>query len=246
MAIIQGWLILTFVLLAPPPAVDRPEEIIRSAITAAGGETLLNSLPAARVTGKGTMFLGTNEAAFTCEQAYQLPGRYRTHVQCQEKGLQWEMLQVVNDGVARQQINGKVTPLLDAAARELQTATLLNEIAQLTPLLADRKFVVKHDKQAKATDQVGLLVQVKGYPEIRVGFDRKSGHIVRLAYKESNPENAKDMEIEISLDDFKTVSGLTRSTHSVVMRDGKKVLELQIEKFTPLEKIDVGAFSLKE
>jgi hypothetical protein len=191
------------------------------------------------------LFVGA-ETPFTFEQAYHLPGRFRTMVRCEVKGQKWELIQIVNDSVARQFINGRAIPLTDAALKELQLASIVNEISQLTPLLSEKKYNVKLEKNMKGMDTATLLVQTKGYPEIRLGFDRKSGHLVRCAYKGVDPDTSRDVELETIFEDFKTFSGLTRPMRSVVSREGKRVIELQVEKYTPLEKVDPKAFTIDE
>ena len=227
-------------------AQERSEDFIKAAVIAAGGEEILAKFPAGQVTGKGTLSFAGTETPFVFEQVYEIPGRYRTLIRCTVKGLKVDMLQVVKDGVAKQFINGKANPLTDAALKDLQMAAILNEIGQLTPLLTDKKYSLKLDKQAKATETIGFLVQVRNHPEIRVAIERKSGHLVRIAYKGIDLETGKEAELETSFDDFKAVSGLTRPMHSVVTRDGKRLVDLQIEKFTPLERIDPKAFALEE
>jgi len=234
------------VVLGTAAAQEKPEALVKAAVAAAGGAEVLAKYPAGRVVGKGTMTFAGNETPFTFEQAYPLPGRFRTAVRCETKGQKWELLQVVDGAVARQTINGRAVPLPDAGFRELQLAVLMNEIAQLTPLAADRRFTLKPDKQLKGPDAVGVVVQVKGYPELRLAFDRKAGHLVRIAYRDTDPDTAKEVETETTFAEFKEVAGLTRPTRSVVTREGRKVAELQVDRFTPLEKIDPSAFKLEE
>lgn len=225
---------------------ERPDELVKAAVAAAGGADVLAKYPAGRVAGKGTMTFAGAEAPLTFEQAYHVPGKFRTVVRCEVKGQKWEMVQVVDGEKARQTVNGRCVPLIDAASRELQLAVLLNEVSQLTPLLTDRKFAVKPDKQFKGPDAAGLLLHVRGYPELRLAFDRKTGHLVRVGYRDTDPDSAKETETETTFAEFKEVSGLTRPTRSVVTRDGKKVAELTVEKFTPLEKIDPKSFTIDE
>ena len=224
---------------------EKPDELVRAAIVAAGGDTLAK-YPAGRVVGKGVMHFAGGETPFTFEQAYHAPGRFRTMIRCEAKGQKWELLQVVDGAAAGQTINGRVSPLTDAGLRELQLAVLLNEVGQLSPLVADRRFTLKHDKQLKGPDAAGVIAQVRSYPDLRLAFDRKAGHLVRVAYRDPDPDTAKAVETETTFAEFKTVAGVTRPTRSVVTRDGKKVAELVVEKFTPLEKIDPAAFKLDE
>lgn len=225
---------------------DKPDDVVKAAITAAGGPEVLAKFPAGRVVGKGTMSFAGAEAELAFEQAYHLPGRFRTVVRTEVKGQKWELLQVVDGATAKQTINGRVVPLTDAGTRELQLAVLLNEVAQLTPLAADKRFTLKPDRQLKGPDAVGLVVQTRGYADLRLAFDRKAGHLVRIAYRDTDPDTAKEAETELTFADFKSVEGVTRPMRSVVSRDGKKVVELAAEKFTPLEKIDPAAFKLDE
>lgn len=225
---------------------EKPDDLVRAAMKAAGGAETLTRYPAGRVVGKGTMPIGGIETPFTFEQVYHVPGRFRTLIRCEVEGQPWELLQVVDGATAKQKINGRTVPLTEASVAELQRAVLVNEIAQLTTLTVDKRFTLKSDKTLKGPDVGGLLVQVRGYPEIRLAFDRKAGHLLRMAYKHTDPDSAKDLELEIVFSEFKEVSGLTKPMRSVVSRDGKKVAELLVEKYTPIEKLDADVFTLKE
>jgi hypothetical protein len=237
--------VLTITLVAVAQQ-DRPEELVKSAIAAAGGAEVLEKFPAGRVTGKGTMTFAGVETAFMIEQAYQIPGKLRTLIRCEIQGQKWELLQVLDGETGKQKINGRLIPMTDIAIKELQLATLLNEVAQLTTLGTDRKFTLKPDKVEKGHDQTGLFVQVRGQPDFRLGFDRKSGHLTRIAYKAYDPDTALETEKEILFSEFKEYSGLTRATRSVVNREGKPIVDLTIEKFTPLNTIDPKAFTIAE
>jgi hypothetical protein len=215
---------------------------LQRAIKAAGGAEVLTKYPAGHVVGKGTMTFAGAETAFACEQSFLVPGRLRTVVRCEVKGQKWELVQVLNGEQAAQTINGRTAPVTDAGLKELQLAGLLNEVAQLTPLLKEGRFALKPDKQAKG----GWLLHMRGFPELRLGFDLKSGHLVRIAYKSTDPDAAKETETEMTFSDFKAVSGLTKPMHCIVKRAGKTSLDLTIEKFTPLERIDPAVFILPE
>ncbi len=232
-------------LLMPVALEERPDDVLRAAIAAAGSDEVLARYPAGRSTGKGTMNFSGIETPFTFERIYHYPGRLWTSMQCDVKGQKWVMVQVANEGVAKQFINGQTIPLTEVALKELQTGTIVSEIEQLYPLITDRKFGIKTDKQLKGSDLNGLVLQVRGHPEFRLAFDRKTGLLIRIGYRVVDPETSKDAELEISFDDFKTVAGMSRPMHVVVTRDGKKLIDFQIDKFTPLERIDPKAFSLE-
>jgi hypothetical protein len=220
----------------------RPEDAVARAIEAAGGAELLAKYPAGRVSARGVLVANGIEVPIAVEQVYQVPGRSRTVVRMEPKGHKQEVLHVVNGTKARYTINGAPVPTTDAAVKELQQAALVLEVGQLTPLLSERKFTLKADKLAKA-DTVGVLVQVKGFADLRLGFDRKSGHLVRVVRKAVDPDTGKEGELEQVLSDYKAFEGLSRPTRVTLFKDGQKVLELTTSSFKPLEKVDPKEFA---
>lgn len=238
--------LLALPLLLAAPALGRdgkPEDVVARAVEAAGGADVLNRFPAGRVTAKGTVFSGNTETPVAVEQVFHVPGRMRTVAVATPKGKKVEVVQVVNGAKFRQTINGAAVPITEAVAKDLHLAVLLLEVGQLTPLLTDPKFVLKPDKAEKRPELAGLQVQVKGYPELRLGFDRKTGHLVRVARKAPDPETTKEAEFETVLSDYKAFGGLTRPTRATLYRDGQKSLELVTEAFTPLEKVAAEEFA---
>src|SRR5262249_19530166 len=162
-------------------------------------------------------------------------GRFRTVVRMKPRGQEQEVVHVVNGPKVRYAINGTPVPTTEAAAKELQQAALLLEIGQLTPLLTDRKFTLKSDKAAKG-DLAGVVGEAKGFADVRLGFDRKTGHLVRVTRKGLDPDTGKPGELEQVLSDYKASGGLSRPTRATLSRDGQEVLDLTTESFTPLEK----------
>lgn len=220
----------------------RPEDVVARAVEAAGGAELLAKYPAGRVTARGVLVANGADVAIVVEQVYHVPGRSRTVVRMEPKGQKQEVLHVVNGPKVRYAINGAPVPTTEAAAKELQQAALLLEVGQLTPLLTDRKFALKPDKVAKG-DTSGVLVQVKGFADLRLGFDRKTGHLVRVVRKALDPDTGKEGELEQVLSDYKAFGGLSRPTRATLSKDGQKLLDLTTETFTPLEKVDPKEFT---
>jgi hypothetical protein len=228
----------------PRSTTPTGEEVVRSAIRAAGGEETLNHFATGQVIGKGTLLAQGGDVPFTFELDYELPDRFRMVIHRTVKGHSQELIQVVNHGEARQFVNGKKTRLSDAASKEILTAASVNECGLLTPLLNGQRYSVKRDKSSLVGVN-GLIVQGHGLPEVRFAFDASSGHLVRVAYKSIDTDTSKEAELVTSFEDFRTFSGLTRSMKSSVSLDGRKVLDLQIEKFNALDKVDPGVFAIK-
>ncbi len=225
---------------------ERPDALVKAAIVAAGGTQVLAKLPAGRIVGTGVMWFAGKETTFQFEHAYSLPGQLRSRIVCKVNDQPWELVQVVNENGARQTINGQLVVLTEADLRDLKLAMMLNEVAQLAPLVSDRKFTLKPARAVNAADSPGFLVLTKGFPDLRLSFDPRSGHLIRIAHLATDPETSREVETETAYSEFKTVQGITRPTRSVVTRDGKKVAELTVEKYTPLEMIDPKAFQLEK
>lgn len=232
--------------LLPVTAQDKPDDLVKAAVKAAGGADTLAKYPAGRAVGKGTLFFATANREFTFEHAHHTPGRFRSRVTCEADGGAMEIVQVVDGQTAKQRVNGRAVPLTDAGVRDMQLAVLLNEVVQLSPLSADRKFTLRADRQLRGSDATGMVVLVRGFPDLRLSFERSSGHLVRIAHRSADPETGKEGDLETTFSEFKETAGLVRATRSLVTRDGRKVADLVVEKFTPLERIDPDAFTLPD
>jgi len=221
---------------------DRPSELIKSAIAAAGGPEVLARYPAGRVEGKGTMTFAGATAEGTYEHTFHHPSRLRTVIRCEVKGQKWELVQIMNGEKVVQTLNGQPCTLGESGLRDLRLAALLNEVAQLTPLTSDKKFTLKPDKPPKG----GLLVQVRGYPELRLDFERQTGHLAAISYRGVDPDSAKEAEFQMHFSEFLEVKKLTRPMRCKVTRDGKTIADLAVAKFTPLEKVDPRLFATSD
>ena len=238
-----------FLLLSLCPTAQAQEAdipaVVKRAIDAAGGKDLLTKFPAARLAAAGVLFADGGEIPLTAEQVYQVPGRLRTTVRLTVRGQPLDVRHVVNGAKAKYAINGSPVPVTEPAARELQAAMLSLEVAQLVPLLADRKFTVRRERMDRAVDAavVGVQVLVKGGFEFHLGFDKATGHLTRLGRKAFDAATGKDVDQEQVFSAHKAFDGLTRPTKVVLFKNGLKSLELTTETFVPLEAVDAKEFA---
>jgi hypothetical protein len=232
-------IVVLLVAVAPARAQEKPEELIRNGVTAVGGAETLRKFPAGLSTAKGTIYDGGAEVAVVVEQSFHTPGQCRTVMRSEVAGQKVELAMVMNGPKVRQTLNGTAVPFTEVTLKECHTGVLLLEVGHLLPLLTEEKFMLKPDK-------AGVLVQVRGYPDLRLGFDRKSGHLVRITRKYADPGAGKDVDLEYVFSDFKAFDGLVKPTRTVALKDGRKSVELVTESFTPLEKIDPKEFAIED
>ncbi len=239
---------LTILFAAPAAAQDAdPAAVVRKAVDAAGGAAALAKLPAAKVVASGSLFSGGTAVPVLAEQVYHLPGRSRLVVKLVTKEQPVEVLNVVNGAKVKYTINGAPVPVTDVAAKELQDAAAALEIGHLTPLLDPKRFTLKAEKAGKGADpdRVGVVATAKGGDEFRLGFDKTTGHLVRLSRKAFDPSTGKTVEQEQVFSAFKPFGtpALVRPTKVVVFKDGAKFLELTTDALTPLETVDAKEFA---
>ena len=236
-------MVVVAVTVAAGQEKKKPEVVVSAAVEAAGGTDALKKLPAGRVVGKGTITFAGVETPITFEQVYQVPGRLRTLITAAPKGQKYELLQIVANGKVAHAVNGKPVPVPESQAKDALFAAALLDAGHLLPLM-EKRFTLKSERGTK--ELAVLHVQLRGQLDFRLGFDRKSGNLVRITQKVADADSGRDVESETTFSDFQTVNGLTRPFKSVVTHDGKKVAELTVEKFTPFEKIDAGVFAIPE
>lgn len=237
--------LLILALLAPAAAAQDtdPAAVVKRAVEAAGGADALAKFPAGKVVAKGTLFGTGAPLPVAAEQVYHVPGKSRTLIRVEAGGQKLDVLHVMNGAAVRYVINGAAIPTSDAAKKDLQHALLVQEMAQLAPLLADKKFALKLDTKARDADTAWVVAAVKGFPDTRLGFDRKSGHLTRIARRALDGATGKEFDQEQTLSDFKPFGPLIKPTRVVVLKDGQKSQELAVESFTPLETVDPKEFA---
>src|SRR4051794_37830185 len=111
-------IVVLLVAVVPGRAQEKPDELIRNAITAAGGADVLKKFPAGRSTAKGTLFDGGAEVAVVIEQSFHAPGRYRTLMKSEPRGQKIDLFMVINGPKARQTLNGTAIPFTEATLKE--------------------------------------------------------------------------------------------------------------------------------
>jgi len=221
------------------------EAVVKRAIDAAGGSETLKKFPAGRLSATGTLFPDDKtRIPVTTEQVLHMPGRSRIAIKIEAMGQTLNVMHVVNADKARYTINGSPVPITEAARQELIAAMTTLEVGQLLPLLGDRKFTLKVEKGGKfETDTVSVFVTARPGGDFRLGFDRTTGHLVRLTRRAYDAATGKTVDQEQLFSDFKNFEGIVRPTKVVVLQDGKKTLELIAQKYTPLTTVDAKEFA---
>lgn len=241
------WLFVACVAVAGRLVADENDVsgLLKKAVEAAGGAEILRKYPAGRIQATGV--LSKDEQTFIpvkVEQVYHLPGRSRMTVSLEAMGQKLEIVTIANGSQTRYMINGSPVPITKLAAQELLAASTSLEIASLLPLVTDRKYTIRPDKSSKDPEMTFLVVNTRSAGDIRLGFDR-SGHLVRLSRRSYDVPSGQDLDQEQWFSDFQSFEGMLRPTKVTLLQGGKRMMELSVEKFTPLTTVDAREFAVE-
>ncbi len=240
--------VLTVLLLASlggaAQAADDPARaLIERAIKAHGGQERLEKLKADRVTLKGTMFVNEQKGTFTAETTVNMPSQFRnvTLVVLDAKTI--KVVQILNGDKALVTLDGVPKDVVPSALTEMREILHLDRAVRLTPLLSDKAITLAALGDSKVNDKPVAVVKVseKGYADLKMYFDKKSGLLVKTEH--DLEESGKKVTQEEYYSEFKDIGGYKRPTKLVAFRAGKKLMEAELVDAKYLDKVDETLFT---
>ena len=242
------WLLgLTAALVAAAaPAQDADaRKVVEAAVQAHGGADNLRKYKAGESAFKGDITIAGMKIPFTGKVTHEVPGKFRMALDVDVGGVKQSITQVVNGKRVTMTVNNQSQKVSDAQKSELLQAPLMQEIAQLTPLLDEpKRFGVKLDKDADVGGKPAAVVVVtvaEPKTEARLYFDKESKLLVKTARRGLSPEE-KEVTEEAVQSDFKAVSGVKVPMTVTVTHDGKEFMNIAITDAKMTEKADAGLF----
>jgi len=237
--------VLTLILVAAPAAAqDDPKAVIQKAIQAKGGADRIDRYPAAVIESKGTLFQGGHTVPFTARTVYELPDRGRIALEQEGLGGKVQAVQVFDGSKARVVVNGHAKELSDVQTRDFRESIHAQNVMRLTPLLKAPGFTLTAAEGTTVGGKpaVGVKVASKDHRDVTLYFDRDTGLLVKAERAVLNPVG-KEVKQEQTFADYKAFEGLKHPLHTVVTRDGQKLMESETVDFKPLEKADPKEFA---
>jgi outer membrane lipoprotein-sorting protein len=231
-------------------AQDKPEPkaIVEKAIEAHGGADALNKLKTSEYDMKGRMTVAGTESDFTGKVVYQFPGKYQMTLDLDAAGTKVPVVQTTNGKATKITVSGQDQKLSDAMKAEVAQTATMQEISLLTPLLDDKKYTLKADKDAEfdGAKAFGVTVSAEGSKDVTLYFDQKTGRLVRTVRKGLSPDEREVVE-ESVLTDFKKVGDALLVPMAVeVTHDGKKFMSLAITSVKLLDTVDPKRFGAEK
>lgn len=231
---------------AAGPAQDADaRKVVEASVKAHGGADSLRKYKAGESDFKGDIAIAGMKIPFGGKVTHEVPGKFRMALDVDIAGMKQTITQVVNGKLVTMAVNGQSQKVSEAQKAELLEAPLMQEVAQLTPLLDEpNRFTLAAEKDADVDGKPAHVVRVtvaQPKTEVRLFFDKESKLLVKTARKGLSPEEREVTE-EAVQSEFKEVSGVKVPMKVTVTHDGKEFMNITVTGAKVLEKADAGLF----
>ena len=89
---------------------------------------------------------------------------------------------------------------------------------------------------------LGIRVSSKGHRDVNLYFDKAKGLLVKVETRDVDLLTGQEVTTEKIMSDYKEVGGLLRPSKVRVLRDGKKLMDLEMEEVKLVDKFDKEFF----
>jgi hypothetical protein len=216
---------------------DDARSLVAKAIKAAGGAKNLAKHNAATWAEKGTYYGMGEGLPYTAKYAVQWPNQSRMEIQ--------GVFTIVLNGDKGWMKGMDGTKAMGKKELEQQKDELrAGWISSLLPL-KDKAFTLKQIEGTKVDGRpaAGVVVTRKGYPEVKLYFDKETGLLVKAAHRAKSAEQGfKEVSQEAYLSDYREVAGAKIPHKVVVKRDGKNFVEAEMSGYEAKGKLPDSVF----
>ncbi len=236
---------LVFGLATRGAAADEAKDIIKKAISAAGGAEKLDKFKGSKSSSKGTISIMGLELEFNSDSVSMYPDRQKTTIKMDVMGNAVTVVQLVNGDKMSVSVNGMNMPVPDAQKAELKKSIAMQKIMNLTPVLQEKGFELKSLGESKVNEKevVGVQVVCEDLKDLKLYFDKSTFLITKVERMGMDPAGGGEVKQEMFMSEYKEVQGMKKPTKVTMLNDGKKFMESSVTKQEHFEKIDDKEFS---
>jgi hypothetical protein len=238
--------------LIGPESVSRPttgdvRAILTRAIEAHGGEAALTKYKARKFKGKGKMTLdGGMEVNVTLQVSSMPPDRLKETIDMEIAGTSIRTMSLQDGASISVEANGMAVPLSDAVKKSMAEECHLAEIQRLVPLVREKKYKLAAAAaiQVEGKPAVGVRVSAPGHKDVLLYFDKETGRLVkyeRRAFNTSTEKEYTEEQITLAYGERRS-NGLLVPRKLLLKHDGKRFVEIEVEKADYFEKLNDSEF----
>lgn len=221
-----------------------PREIIEKAVQALGGEEKLTKFKAGATRTKGTIEV-MGGLAFTQQISAQLPSQFKEAIELDVNGQKVTVTTVFDGAKGWLSINGQVRDAEDKLLTELKEAAHMMRVGRLSSLVKDKTCELSTLGEIKidGKDAVGVRVSSKGYRDINIYFDKKTDLPVKIERRVLDLSSQQEVNEEKFIIEYQEKDGMKIAKKVLVLRDGKKLMDVEVVEVKFMEKMDDSEFA---
>jgi hypothetical protein len=225
-------------------APDKAQAIIDRAVQAHGGLARLAKLQTMKILLKGQVNLpDRGEGPCNLEITWKMPYRYRSTLEAELGGQKLSQSIGISGGVGWISVNGETQAFTDKDLAEARELIYMENIDKLVILKEPRRFEFSLAGEGKVGDQPVVAVKVtsKGHRPVVLSFSTETGLLAKREYRQQVDKN-KEVLHEVTYTDYITKDGIKHWTRVATYRDGKKVIDAELDELRFLDKVNDAVF----
>jgi hypothetical protein len=223
--------------------------VVDKAIKAAGGEAKLKAFKAFTWKGKGTVEIGEKKVDITIDSG-SMQGLDQAHLDmtAEINGKTENVAIVVNKDKGWfksprrvESIPKELFPFLKTDLRALRLTQMLVPLKH-----KECKLSALGETKINEQDAVGIKVERKGFADVDIYFDKKTGLPVKCQTQVKDSKEGGEVAHEFFFSAPKEMGGIKHFTKVVIHRDGKKMIEIEMSDIKTVDKLEDSAFAKPE
>ncbi len=235
-------LTLIFINMVCGQPADTPQAVVERALKAHGGADKLAKTRAIVQTAKGQITSFGAAVPATSEVALQLPeqGRWAFELDAGEQKVL--VLLAVNGDKGWRSGGGALKEMAKPELEEQRERAYTLWLTTLLPLKeAGTELALLPETKIGDELAVGLKVNRKGRPEVRLYFDKKTNLLVKVERK--GKDAGQETTLECYLSDNKDYDGVKVAARQIEMVGGKKIADWTLTSCKFPARLDEGIFA---
>jgi outer membrane lipoprotein-sorting protein len=223
------------------------KELLDKAVKAIGGTEKAAGINQATLKGKAKATENGMTLEFTFDLSMQDFDRIRIDINAMVGGRTEQALMILNgDKMWMKDANRNK---VEEAPKEIQQVIqqfflAIRMSGNLAKLAGQKDVELTHGGEGKVNDTSAAILRIsrKERPDINIFFDTKTGLPLKSESQIKDPDGAEEKKYEFHFSDFKEMNGAKLFGKIKVQRDGKDLVEMELNEFKFGEKFEANNF----
>jgi len=145
-------------------------------------------------------------------------------------------------------LNGKVVMTITGKDLDpIKDAIYAEQLAGLV-ILKEKGLELSVIGESKMGEQdlIGIRVSKKDHKDVSLHFDKKTGLLTKIVYRNLDFQSGKEVAEERILQDYKKQDGQMQPSRIILNRDGEKFVDMELTEIKLVDKLDDSVFAKPE